>query len=213
MRAIALPRRIRAFAFLWLIALIPGPLSGSARGNELGLSTGIEFPQPLTLGVQYKTDALPAWVAFYKAGFFAYPFSGGGRSVSIYSMEIGARYHPFLNGFYVAGQLGFRKAGVTVDISNLKQDGVSLASTATASLGTVYTGLLLGHEWRLTPKFSIAVDAGMQFALIHSGGITISADPSLDDGTDNSVSDQKEMRRISGLPVPQIAVLRLVWYI
>jgi hypothetical protein len=199
-------------ATLILAFMLQAPMI-RAFGNELGLSTGIEFPQPLTLGVQYKTEALPAWVAFYKAGFFAYPFSGGSRSVSIYSMEIGARYHPFLNGFYVAGQLGFRKSGVTVDISNLKQDGVSLANTATASLGTVYTGLLLGHEWRLTPKFSIAIDAGMQFALIHSGGITISADPSLEDGTDNSVSDQKEMRRISGLPVPQIAVLRLVWYI
>ncbi len=196
--------------FFLLLAVF---LSSSARGNELGVSTGLEFPQPLTLGVQYKTDALPAWVAFYKAGFFAYPFSGGSRSVSIYSMEIGARYHPFLNGFYVAGQLGFRKMGVTVDISNLKQDGVSLANTATASLGTVYTGALIGYEWRLGPKFSIGVDAGVQLALIHSGGITISADPSLEDGTDNSVSDQKEMRRISGLPVPQIAVLRLVWYI
>jgi hypothetical protein len=201
------------FILAWVIGCVSLTPGNNAFGNELGLSTGLEFPQPLTLGVQYKTDALPAWVAFYKAGFFSYPFSGGSRSVSIYSMEIGARYHPFVNGFYVAGQLGFRKAGVTVDISNLKQDGVSLANTATASLGTVYTGLLLGYEWRLGPKFSIAMDAGIQLALIHSGGITISADPSLDDGTDNSVSDQKEMRRISGLPVPQIAVLRLVWYI
>ena len=196
--------------FLILLAAL---LSSSARGNELGVSTGVEFPQPLTLGVQYRTDELPAWDAFYKAGFFAYPFSGGSRSVSIYSMEIGARYHPFLNGFYVAGLLGFRKVGVTVDISNLKQDGVSLANTATASLGTVYTGALLGYEWRLSPKFSIAFDAGMQFALLHSGGITITTNPGADDGTDNSVSDQKEMRRISGLPLPQIAVFRLVWYI
>jgi len=196
------------------VLILLGMLSWvQASANEVGVSTGIEFPQPLTLGVQYKTDALPAWDAFYKVGFFDFPFSNGSRAVSIYSMEVGARYHPLLNGFYVAGQLGFRKIGVTVDISNLKQDGVSLASTATASLGTVYTGILLGHEWRLSPRLSLAVDAGIQFALIHSGGITITMDPGQDDGTDNSVSDQKEMRRISGLPLPQIAVLRLVWYI
>ncbi|NDF14115.1 DUF3575 domain-containing protein [bacterium] len=184
-----------------------------AHADELSVTSAVEFPQPLTLGLQYKTDAHPEWVAFYEVGFFQYSFSGGGRSISTYSMETGVRYHPFLNGFYVGSQLGFRKIGLQVDISNLKQDGVSMADTATASLGTLYAGLFSGYEWRLGKGFGIAFDAGLQLALLHAGGIRIEADPSLGDGTDLSVSDRKQMDRISGLPLPQIAILRLIWYL
>jgi hypothetical protein len=192
----------------WLV------LTGSsALADEMALTSAVEFPQPLTLGVQYKTDALPAWVAFYEVGFFQYSFSGGGRSVSTYSMETGLRYHPWVNGFYVGSQLGFRKIGLQVDISNLKQDGVSLANTAHASLGTLYAGLFSGFEWRLGARFGLAFDLGLQLALLHSGSISIEADPSLDDGTDLSVSDRKQMDRLSGLPLPQIAILRMIWYL
>jgi hypothetical protein len=127
-------------------------------------------------------------------------------------MEAGVRYHPFSNGFFVTGELGFRQLSVTVDISNLKQDGVSLADSATANLGTFFAGVLIGGEWRVMPKLALAFDVGVQAALIHTGGITINASGE-NDGTDNSVSDRLEMKRISGLPFPQIAVFRLVWYI
>jgi hypothetical protein len=197
--------RVLSVSILWILPmLLLG--SKSARADEVSLTSAVEFPQPLTLGVQYKTAALPAWVAFYEVGFFQYSFSGGGRSISTYSMETGVRYHPFLNGFYIGSQLGFRKIGLQVDISNLKQDGVSLANTANASLGTFYAGLFMGQEWRLGRSFGIALDAGLQLALLHSGGITIEADPSLGDGTDLSVSDRKQMNRLSGLPLPQIAI-------
>ena len=196
-----------------MIALFLSLLFGSARADQVAVMSAVEFPQPLTLGVQYRSDQMPAWDAYAKTGFFSYPFSSSSRSVSIYSMEVGARYHPFLNGFYVASGLGFRKLGITVDISNLKQDGVSLANTAVANVGTVYTGIQLGHEWRLSAKVALAVDLGIQFALLHSGGITIETDPAQSDGTDNSVSDRLEMNRISGLPLPQIAVLRFLWYL
>jgi hypothetical protein len=192
---------------------LPALADAPAGADEMSLTSAVEFPQPLTLGVQYKTAALPAWVAFYEVGFFQYSFSGGGRSISTYSMETGVRYHPWLNGFYVGGQLGFRKIGLEVDISGLKQDGVSLANTAHASLGTLYAGVFGGFEWRLGPRFGLALDAGLQLALLHSGSISIEADPSLEDGTDLSVSDRKQMDRISGLPLPQIAILRMIWYL
>ena len=185
----------------------------SCFGSEMAVTSAVQLPQPLTLGVQLTGDAHPDWSAFYEAGFFKFPLTSSTRSVSTYSMETGVRYHPFSNWFYVEGELGFRQLSVSVDITNLKQDGVSLASAAIANLGTVYSGVLVGGEWRLAPKFALAFDLGVQLALLHTGGITIVTLPGQDDGTDNSVSDKAEMKRISGLPLPQIAVFRLVWYI
>lgn len=183
------------------------------RTYEFAFTTAVAIPQPLTIGVQAHRTNQPDLDAFYEAGFFKYPLSASTRSGSDYTFEAGLRYHPFANWFYVAGELGFRHIGVNVDISNLKQDGVALANTATLSLGTFFAGFLAGGEWRLAEHFALAFDLGLQLALIHTGSITINADPSQIDGTDNSVDDQKELKRISGLPLPQIAVFRLVWYI
>ena len=176
-------------------------------------TTAITFPQPLMIGIQTHRSDTPNWDAFYEAGFFKYPLTSSKRSGADYSMELGVRYHPFSNWFYACSELGFRHIGLNVDISNLKQDGVALASTAQGSIGTFFTGLLVGGEWHLSKGVAIAFDLGYQFALLHTGSITIVTDPSQNDGTDNSVDDSKEMKRISGLPIPQIALLRLVWYI
>jgi hypothetical protein len=107
--------------------------------------------------------------------------------------------------------VGYRQIGITVDISNLKQDGVSLANSAALSLGTFYTALGIGYDWKVSEGFGLAFDLGYQFALLHTGAIQINSIE--DDGTDNSVDDAREMKRISGLPVPQIAVLRAIWYL
>lgn len=183
------------------------------RAYEFAVTAAVAIPQPLTIGVQAHRTNQPNLDAFYEAGFFKYPLSSATRSGSDYTFEAGLRYHPFSNWFYVSGELGFRHIGLNVDISNLKQDGVALANTATLSVGTFFAGFLVGGEWRLGERFALAFDLGLQLALIHTGGITINADPSQTDGTDNSVDDQKELKRISGLPLPQIAVFRLIWYI
>ncbi len=180
---------------------------------QMGVTTALAFPQPLTIGIQAHREDARNLDAFFEAGFFKYPLKTSTRSGSDYSMVTGVRYHPFSNWFYTSGELGFRHIGISVDISNLKQDGVALANTATLSMGTFFFGALVGGQWEITPKLALAFDLGVQFALLHTGGITINADPSQNDGTDNSVDDKKELERISGLPLPQIAVFRLVWYI
>lgn len=184
--------------------------SNPRAGTTLALTTAVQFPQPLTIGIEAKRDSNPNVVAFFEGGFFKYPFSGSSRSVSDYSIETGIRYHPFSSGFFVTGELGFRHIGVNVDISNLKQDGIALANTAVGSIGTYYLGLLAGYQWKLTQSLSLAMDLGIQLALLHSGSITINPINN-EDGTDYTVEDSKEMNRISGLPVPQIAVFRLIW--
>lgn len=191
------------------IATVISP--SSQNHTHYALTTAIAVPQPLTIGVQVHQDAVPSLDAFLEGGFFKYPLTSSSRSFSDYSFEAGLRYHPFQNWFYTTGEIGFRHIGVTVDISNLKQDGVALANSATLSLGTFFFGLLIGGEWDLSQNISFAFDLGMQFALIHTGGITIQADPSQDPGTDLSVEDAAEMKRISGLMLPQVALARLIF--
>ncbi len=183
------------------------------RNYEFAATASLGLPQPITIGVQAHRVEQPNLDAFYEAGFFKYPLSSSTRSFSDYTIQAGLRYHPFSNWFFTTGEIGFRHVGVNVDISNLKQDGVALANTATLSMGTLFFGALVGGEWKLSSHFALAFDLGIQIALIHTGGITINADPSQDDGTDNSVDDDKELKRISGLPLPQIAILRAVWYL
>ena len=43
--------------------------------------------------------------------------------------------------------------------------------------------------------------------------MTILADPNSTDNTDLSVDDEAAMRRISALPIPQIALIRFIWYL
>jgi hypothetical protein len=191
--------------------------SESSRQNSKkwvnAFTTSVSFPQPLMIGIETHRADTPYIAAFYEAGFFKYPITTSTRSVSDYSMEAGIRYHPFHNWFYLVSELGFRHIGINVDISNLKQDGVALANTAQGSIGTFFTGLLAGGQWQLGQSFALAFDLGYQFAIFHTGSITINTDPSQEDGTDYSVDDAREMKRISGLPIPQIALFRLVWYI
>jgi len=185
----------------------------ASRKLDLAFTTAIAFPQPLTIGIQGHRENQPYLDAFYEGGFFKYPITAATRSFNDYSMAVGLRYHPFHNWFYTSAAIGFRHVGLSVDISNLKQDGVALANTATLSMGTFFVGLMVGGEWKFTQSFGLAFDLGMQLALLHTGGIQIKADPAQDDGTDLSVDDSKEMSRISGLPLPQIAIFRFIWYI
>jgi hypothetical protein len=189
-------------------------LPSRARKYTVAFTTAIAVPQPLTLGVQVQREGDPDLAVFYEAGFFKYPLTDATRSVSDYSMVAGVRYHPFHNWFYTSAEFGYRHIGVSVDISNLKQDGVALANSATLSLGTVFAGLLVGGEWKLSQNIGVALDLGMQIALLHTGGIEIHSDPTQDaDPNDLTVDDSAEMGRISGLPLPQIAIFRFIWYI
>jgi hypothetical protein len=176
-------------------------------------TTAIAFPQPLTIGVQVHSRDAPNFDVFYQAGFFRYPLGSSDRSFSDYSIEAGVRYHPFGNWFYTTAELGFRHVGVVVDLTNLKQDGVQLANSATLSLGTFYAGVLVGGEWKVSTHFSLAFDMGVEIAIIHTGGLTIQADSTEDpDPNDLQVDDSLAMGRISGLPLPTIGLLRLIWW-
>jgi hypothetical protein len=199
-----------AFSFGWAHAG-----ESEVPSVKVGVTSAVTLPQPLLVGVRLRPEAAPDWESYFEGGWFRYGFGSGesSRTLSSTTVKGGVRYHPFSNAWFVSGELGFRHVNVSVDISNLKLDGVALAKTAELGLGTFFGGVSLGGEWLLTPGFGLGFDLGVQLALLHAGSITIHAAPDQEGLTDNTVSDKKVMERISGLPLPQIAVLRLVWYL
>ena len=185
------------------------------RKVRIGVTGAVSLPQPLLVGVRLRPESAPDWESYFEGGWFRYGFGTdeSSRTVSSTTLKGGVRYHPFSNAWFLASEIGFRHVNLSVDISNLKLDGVALAKTAELGLGTVFGGVSLGGEWLLTPGFALGFDFGVQLALLHAGSITIHAAPDQERSSDNTVSDKKVMDRISGLPLPQIAVLRLVWYL
>jgi hypothetical protein len=206
-----------------LVALLSGFGSGApARADatdpapvRVGVTGAVSLPQPLLLGVRLKPDSAPDWESYFEGGWFRYGFGSdeSSRTLSSTTVKGGVRYHPFSNAWFIASELGFRHMNVSVDISNLKLDGVAMAKSAELGFGTFFGGVSVGGEWSLTPGFALGFDLGVQLALLHAGSITIHAAPDQEGLSDNTVSDKKVMDRISGLPLPQIAVLRLVWYL
>lgn len=184
--------------------------------DEWAITSAITVPQPLTIGIQKKLDPFFPISVFLEGGWFKYSFGENkSRSVKDYSIITGVRFNPFYNWLTLTGEFGYRHIGVNVDISNLKMDGVSLANTAQLGVNTFFMGLLVGGQWFISENVALGFDVGLQFAVpfVHGGGVTIKQIPGQEDGSDLSVDDEEVMKRISGIPIPQIALLRAVFYL
>ena len=178
-----------------------------------GITAGMTLPQPLSLGYEHILSELPQFHFFAEGGYFYWPLSSRLKNISAWSLQAGTRYFPLHNWFYVSGALGFRQLGVGADISNLKMDGVSLANTADLKLNAAILGVAMGGQWNINADMALAVDLGVQLPipLLHGGTTEIIQDQP--DGTDLDVDDSDALYRISGMVVPQIALIRFIWYI
>jgi hypothetical protein len=174
------------------------------------LTGAISVPQPITLGVQVGWDSVPRLQAFFEGGYFKYSLASG-RYISEYSFTTGVHYHPFGKAFYLGGSLGYRHLGLVADISSLKTDtGEVIASDATLALNTFFLGLVVGWEWKWSERLSFGMEIGAQLALLHGGNITILPNPG-STVTDLSVSYEQTTDRLSGFPLPQIALARFIY--
>jgi hypothetical protein len=177
------------------------------------LTAGMVLPQPLSLGYEYIHPNLDQFHFYAEGGYFYWPLSSRLKSISAWSLQAGTRFFPLQNWFYVSGALGFRQIGVGADISSLKMDGVSLANSADLKLNAAIVGIALGGQWSINADMALGVDLGVQLPipLLHGGTTEIIQDQP--DGSDLSVDDSAALYRISGMPVPQIALIRFIWYI
>jgi hypothetical protein len=181
--------------------------------HSWGLITSIGVPQPVVLGLEWTQAGVPQISYTGEVGWFAYGF-GNQRNLSAWSVQGGIRYRPWNDWVQAGLSFGFRRIGFTANISGFEMDGEPLASSATMGLNTLYFGLLVGGQWHLSPRVSIGIDLGVQLSVFAWGGVDILADPATaSDGTDLSVDASDSMRRIASLPLPQIALLRFIWYL
>ncbi len=194
-------------------ALSFNPAVESVSKSRHGLTAGMVLPQPLSLGYEYIHPDLEQFHFFAEGGYFYWPLSSRLKSISAWSLQAGTRFFPLRNWFYVSGALGFRQIGVGADISNLKMDGVSLANSADLKLNAGIFGIALGGQWNINADMALGVDLGVQLPipLLHGGTTEIVQDQP--DGSDLSVDDSDALYRISGMVVPQIALIRFIWYI
>ncbi len=177
------------------------------------ITTAITVPQPLSLGYEIIYPDLPMIHFFAEGGYFKLPLSGRLKSFSIWSVAAGARIFPVENWLYFSGALGFRQIGLGTDISNLKLDGVSLANNADLTLNAALFDLAIGGQWFLSEKVAISFELGVQLPIpgLHGGSTEIVQDVS--DGTDLSVDDADALSRLTNIPIPQIALVRFIWYL
>jgi len=180
------------------------------KNSHYSFTMAISVPQPLLLGVQASWDSLPGWEAYFEAGYFRYPWSNSSRQFADYSFQFGVRVHPFKNWFFIASELGYRQIGLLADISSLKQGGQPLASTAQLKIDSLFLALLVGGEWSLSDSLSFAFDLGLQFEVIRTASVSILPDPNDPDPGDLSVNADP-LSRVSSLPLPQLALIRLIW--
>ncbi|MBS1957880.1 MAG: DUF3575 domain-containing protein [Bdellovibrionales bacterium] len=185
-------------------------------GNDqyrLGVVTAITVPQPLSVGLEAIPSFDPDLSFFVEGGYFRLSF-GNNRILNDWTAMVGVRYHPWSDWFLIGIEFGYRHVGFNADISSYKSDGEApLASSAGLSLNTVFFGLIVGGQWPLSENVSIGVDLGAQLSPISWGNVTVNADQSAADPTDPYVDASDAMGRISKLPLPQIALVRLIWYI
>jgi hypothetical protein len=202
---------------LW-IALLLFPIFSFASDeieapSRWGLTAGISLPQPLTVGGEWIDSSWPELRYFFEGGYFSLPMSSRVNQIDIWSVQVGARYFPLQNWVYASGGLGFRHIGLGADISSLKMDGVSLANDANLSLNAVVANLCAGGQWQISKRFSLAAELGFQIPIpgLHGGSTTIVQEEP--DGTDLSVDDSDALKRVTGISIPQIALIRFIWYI
>lgn len=190
-----------------------------AADSASALRLAIGGPQPVQIGYQMpllspfeavrKTD----FRAFVDAGWFQLGFANNKR-ISLWSAQVGTQWFPWAGrGWSFSTAVGFRRASVTADISSIQTDGEPLASVANMPLHSVFVALGAGYEWRLGRSHALGIELGIQLSVISWGGVNIEANPNASEAIDLTVEDSEVARRIGGLKLPQIALIRWIWYI
>jgi hypothetical protein len=173
----------------------------------------LALPQPIQLGAERELD--PRWRAYASAGYFAWPLSGGSRSVMIYGLEAGGRYHPWAGKFFLNAGVGYRRIAFSSDdISALKLEDEVLATGATIDLFTLYGSLKVGWDFPVSRTMSLGFDLGAQVAVMKWGRLVLRNDQTgqnSGNSSDLSADSSRAMRRVAGLLLPSVTLLRLSW--
>lgn len=203
-------------------ALIPPPLvveiPAGPRHFHLAPIIGISFPQPVVIGVETSCEGESNFCSRHfrygwEGGFVPLSLSSGLRKLSIFSTQTGIRYFPSTGGTgWVFGMgLGFRRISFSTDLSAFKLNNEVLASSATLTTSCFFLAPSVGGRWNLTQSLQIAVDVGVQLAIVSSGGLEFVNDRSDRDPAVDLATDTSSIQRLGALKIPQVTLARLIW--
>lgn len=220
--ASAAPNRDSASPTSEPTVLVPPPLvvevPAVPRHFHVAPVIGISFPQPVVIGVETSCEGESKFCSRHlrygwEGGFVPLSLSSGQRKLSIFSTQAGVRYFPSARGTgWVFGLgLGFRRISFSTDLSAFKLNNEVLASSATLTTSSLFLAPSVGGRWNLTQNLQIAVDLGIQLAVVSSGGLEFvnnraDRDPAVDLATDTA-----SIQRLGSLKIPQITLTRLIY--
>lgn len=186
---------------------------GFFKGWKIAPEFMIAAPQPLKLGVEaYSNPSIRPVLNF---GYIKVPF-GINRSVTIASVEGGARFSPWAKWNFFGAAIGYRHLNLTTDISAFKIEGESLATVGSVDLDTFYFAPTWGCRFSLTQRLFIGFDVGAQIPLISTGALRLEDAQTGQNSENNEVlrtDSERSMSRLAGLLLPQVTLVRLTWYL
>lgn len=152
----------------------------------------IGLPQPLSLGLRFRRS--PRWDWETEGGLLSTDLTD--RTFAVSHVRVGGRWHPWASGFTLGARLGYQSYEIS---------GVLPITEAQGSirLTSWYVAPTVGFEWRLGKSLTLGSDLGWQVSLHSVGSL-------YEDGFRNT---RDSLRRIAGLPIPTVSLLRLGWII
>lgn len=152
----------------------------------------VGLPQPLSVGLRFRRSAEWDWET--EGGLFSTDLSD--RTLAVSHVRMGARWHPWASGLTLGARLGYQSYEVSGVLPITETQG-------SIRLTSWYVAPTLGFEWRLGKSLTVGTDLGWQVSLHSVGSL-------YDDGVRNT---RDSLRRIAGLSIPSVSLLRLGWVI
>jgi hypothetical protein len=211
---------IISFWILIAALLIPSAVHATIESIQWGPEVGVSFPQPLQIGAQISCSGTglfchSRWKYYVDTGFFPVSLSSDSRKLEIFSIETGARITPFSFPLTFSLGLGYRTINFsTRDVSAFLLDGATVASNASLIFSTLYFNPGIGWEFNLSEQLTLAIQIGMQFALIGNGSLFLSNQSTGANSGNSSLLETDSgapLRRVASLVVPSLTLMRLTW--
>lgn len=152
----------------------------------------VGLPQPLSVGLRFRRSAEWDWET--EGGIFSTDLSD--RTLAVSHVRVGGRWHPWASGLTLGARVGYQSYEISGVLPITETQG-------SIRLTSWYVAPTLGFEWRLGKSLTLGTDLGWQVSLHSVGSL-------YDDGVRNT---RDSLRRIAGLSIPSISMLRLGWII
>ena len=184
----------------------------SSRSLRTQLAIGI--PLPLELGLEYRCEGAIIFCSqsvryFAMGGYFRYPlFSSADRALRFAGARAGLRVD-LLPWLYTSGTLGYRYLSLTANMETFKVEGENLASSATLSMHGLTFQPAVGMEWGLGRGWSLGFELGAQLVFASWGGFTLEGAGDTSATTLRVDGAATPLRRIAGLTLPAVSLLKL----